>query len=198
MCDEVFINVDCWRWVMRYSTMSNNFLRKKRCYNVYWPHCAWCSVLSPSPLTSSWGYHFSEVEEINWGMIENCIFSVLLNLCTLLGLIKVCEPEVWAGGVIHYMFARPHMGAKYDQSMLWAPCCVFYKEFGFIPSCVFRVSRSRLLSWKYLCQKQGHCHYIDNRVSVFFWCPATHRMQCCLVFWFSKVLSSHPNWNTVI
>lgn len=51
-------------------------------------------------------------------MIENCIFSVLFNLCTLLGLIKVCEPKVWAAGVVHYIFAKPHLGAKEDQSML--------------------------------------------------------------------------------
>lgn len=115
-----------------------------------WRHCVWCSVLSPSPFTSSWGYHFSEVEGINWGMIENCIFSVLLNLCTLLGLIKVCELEFWAGGVIHYMFAGS------EQTMTRAcnkhPVVSFTNILGLKPCRVGSVG-FRLLLWKYLCQK---------------------------------------------
>lgn len=34
-------------------------------------------------------------------------------------------------------------------------------------------------------------HHMDAGVAVFFRCPTFHIMQCCLVFGFYNVLSSH-------
>lgn len=160
-----------------------------------WQHCMWRSVLSPSPSTSSWGSHLSE---INWGMTENCIFSVLLYLCTFLGL--------WTWSLTCWSYTlyvcKATCGSKrWSEHVISTSLCLL-QRFGFIPCCVFWVSWSRLLLWKYLCQKQGHTININIFISmvitltvesVFFWCSTNHRMQCCLVFWFYKVLISHPN-----
>lgn len=99
-------------------------------------------------------------------LTEAWLKTVSSVCCWIFALCWVCEPEVWHVGILQYMFARSHMGAKEDQSMLSAPHCVFYKEFGFIPCCVFWVSRSRLLLWKYLCQKQGHTININTFISM--------------------------------
>lgn len=80
-----------------------------------------CVMFSPLTITMNRLHEattFTEVEDINWGMIENCIFSVLFHvLCTLLGLIKghqrkVCA--VWA--TTNHMFLRGlKMAAKKDD-----------------------------------------------------------------------------------
>lgn len=72
----------CWLPEMNheilYQLCQLTFLEKKRCYSVL---TTLCVTFGPFTITIN--------EEINWGMIEkNCIFSVLLNLCTLLHLIK--------------------------------------------------------------------------------------------------------------
>lgn len=158
---------------------------KKRCYNVYWQHCVWRSVLSPSPWASSGGLtlyrRWGNEPRHDWKLYLQCLVESLHFAGS--------HKSLWTWSLSRWSFTFCLLGHKREQKMsrAWTkhPVVSFTNSLGWYYVVCFRVSRSRLFLWKYKCQNQGHTINITIFISMVSaqtirqctrWCPETHRM----------------------
>lgn len=97
-----------------YQLCQKTFLEKKKCYNMYWQHCVWCSVLSPSPLTSSWGYHFQKSKKLTKAWLQ----TVSSVSCWIFALCWVSYKSVKSEQVEFYIICL--RGHTWEQMMIRA------------------------------------------------------------------------------